>query len=243
MPKMVSFQSRDTEQVSSDRGAIDRDSRPDGESVGNEPALPLPAAQDLPSGVEAQGRATNLTDALDRAPPSYGASQKAIRRLIGHANDLLRLAVELDRGASPAMTATSPTTGAAGTRGDDRADHDHARWLEQARRTYRARRSRAELFGDETLFGEPAWDILLDLFIAAKSGKRVPVTSACIGAAVPTTTALRWLTLLEERGLVVREADDTDARRVFVRLSADAYARMVGYFTRAANLAEGEEVG
>ena len=62
----------------------------------------------------------------------------------------------------------------------------------------------------------------------------MPVTSACIGAAVPTTTALRWLALLEERGLIVREADPTDARRIFVRLSADAYARMVSYFVRAA---------
>lgn len=113
--------------------------------------------------------------------------------------------------------------------------HDDMRWLRWARRTYRNRRSRAAIFEDESLFGEPAWDLLLDLFIAAKERKRVPVTSACIGASVPTTTALRWLAVLEERGLVLREADPSDARRIFVRLSADAYARMVAYFARASS--------
>jgi hypothetical protein len=80
------------------------------------------------------------------------------------------------------------------------------------------------------LFGEPAWDILLDLFISAKQGKRVSVSSACIGAAVPTTTALRWLAVLESRGHIVREDDPADARRAFLHLSADTYSRMIDFF-------------
>lgn len=102
---------------------------------------------------------------------------------------------------------------------------------EIAHAAYRDRRRRAQLFGDDTLFGEPAWDILLDLFIAAIRQKRVAVTSACIGAAVPTTTALRWLKILEEKGLIVREEDAEDARRTFLRLSPVAYQLMVEYFT------------
>ena len=102
---------------------------------------------------------------------------------------------------------------------------------ELAHAAYRDRRRRAQLFGDDTLFGEPAWDILLDLFIAAIRQKRVAVTSACIGAAVPTTTALRWLKILEEKGLIAREEDAEDARRTFLRLSPVAYQLMVEYFT------------
>ncbi|MDE2403467.1 MAG: winged helix DNA-binding protein [Sphingomonadales bacterium] len=99
-----------------------------------------------------------------------------------------------------------------------------------ARRAYGDRRRRAAVFGDEALFGEPAWDVLLDLFVAAQEGKRVAVTSACIGAAVPATTALRWLAVLERKGLVRREADADDARRVFVRLSGEGFRRMAAYF-------------
>ena len=154
-----------------------------------------------------------------------GPKRAHARRLIAAANELLMLAAELEQ----AESARSEDTGMIGFVPAE----DERRWLRDARQTYRRRRSRA-LFFEESLFGEPAWDLLLDLFIAAKERKRVPVTSACIGAAVPTTTALRWLAILEERGLVVREADPTDARRIFVRLTAEAYAKMIAYFARAA---------
>lgn len=163
----------------------------------------------------------------DGIAPDQSRQQSAhqARRLIAAANELLALAAELEDHSAGGMSAMNNSAVLL---------DDEVRWLRHARRLYSDRRSRASLFGDEALFGEPAWDVLLDLFIAAKENKRVPVTSACIGAAVPVTTALRWLALMEERGLILREADPTDARRVFVRLSADAYARMATYFVRAA---------
>ena len=102
--------------------------------------------------------------------------------------------------------------------------------VELARRFYRSRRLRPRVFSDAGLFGEPAWDMLLDLFIAEADGKRLSVTAACIGSAVPTSTALRWLVILEERGLVRRENDPTDARRVFLNLTSEGYAKMASYF-------------
>jgi hypothetical protein len=177
-----------------------------------------------------------LRPAGDVQPIVVPAGRDQARRLIAAANELLALAAELEQGAAPAPAGDGyiPPT--------EFAPEDDGRWLRLARHTYRRRRSRI-LFFEESLFGEPAWDLLLDLFIAAKERKRVPVTSACIGAAVPTTTALRWLALLEDRGLVVREADPTDARRIFVRLTAEAYARMVAYFARAAAGESDEIVG
>jgi hypothetical protein len=55
----------------------------------------------------------------------------------------------------------------------------------------------------------------------------VPTTSACIGANVPPTTALRWLRILEARGLVEREDDGRDGRRTFVCLTARGQAAMI----------------
>ncbi|MFC0203372.1 MarR family transcriptional regulator [Novosphingobium soli] len=158
---------------------------------------------------------------------------KAIR-LIGIANELLAMARELEIGESPFALLES-LNGAAGLRagGKPTASQDHPIWVELARQTYDDRRRRTKIFRSDELFGEPAWDILLDLFIAAKERRCVSVTSACIGSAVPSTTALRWITILEKQGLLVREADPGDARRVYVKLSARGYAAMLEYFASA----------
>ncbi|WP_379921504.1 MarR family transcriptional regulator [Erythrobacter sp. R86502] len=102
--------------------------------------------------------------------------------------------------------------------------------LTMARRTYALRRKREALFGKPDLFGEPAWDIMLDLYIAQSEGKLVSVSSACIGSAAPATTGLRWLTVLAEEGLIVREKDADDHRRVLVRLSPEGRAAMDRFF-------------
>lgn len=103
--------------------------------------------------------------------------------------------------------------------------------LDRAIQIYRNRRRREQIFGDATLFGEPAWDIMLDLFVASRHAKRIAVTSACIGSAVPATTALRWIKILEERGLIEREVDEIDARRIFVRLSPRGSSLMEEFLT------------
>ena len=99
-----------------------------------------------------------------------------------------------------------------------------------ARLVYRERRRRQQFF-DNKLFGEPAWDILLDLYAAAENGRPVYVTDACVAADAPLTTALRWISVLENAGLIVREADKADARRILVRLSADGRFRMDQFFS------------
>lgn len=105
--------------------------------------------------------------------------------------------------------------------------------LDLARKAYAMRRKRDSIFGNANLFGEPAWDILLDLFIAHADGKAVSVTSACIGSAAPATTGLRWLGILADEGLVVRENDPEDNRRVIVRLTPTSIAGMSRFFDEA----------
>lgn len=106
-------------------------------------------------------------------------------------------------------------------------------YLALARKAYALRRKRAAIFGNPDLFGEPAWDILLDLYIAQAEGKQVSVSSACIGSAAPPTTGLRWLGVLADEGLVVREADPEDHRRVLVRLTPSGQAAMDRFFEAA----------
>lgn len=95
----------------------------------------------------------------------------------------------------------------------------------------RARRLRDQYFRGE-LFADPAFDTLLDLYAARLEGRRVAVSSLCIAASVPATTALRWIRALTEKGLFVRTADPNDGRRVYIGLSEDA-ARAMGRYLGA----------
>jgi len=101
--------------------------------------------------------------------------------------------------------------------------------LDTVRQVIRARRLRARHF-DEELFADPAWDMLLDLLQAEIAQHRVPVSSLCIAAAVPPTTALRWIKTMTDAGLFERRADPHDGRRVFVELAPTASDAMRRYF-------------
>ncbi|MBV8971029.1 MAG: winged helix-turn-helix transcriptional regulator [Sphingomonadaceae bacterium] len=101
----------------------------------------------------------------------------------------------------------------------------------RVRQAIRARRARDRYFPAE-LFAEPAWDMLLDLAAAAAEGVNVAVSSLCIAAAVPTTTALRWIRTLCEVGLFERRDDPHDARRAFIRLSPPALEAMARYLAQ-----------
>lgn len=107
---------------------------------------------------------------------------------------------------------------------------------ERVRSVIRARRLRARYFSED-LFADPAWDMLLDLLQAEIAHLRVPVSSLCIAAAVPATTALRWLKAMVAQGLFVRRADPHDGRRVFVELSPDASRALHRYFAEVDGLA------
>ena len=103
---------------------------------------------------------------------------------------------------------------------------------ETVRAMIRARRMRSRFFADE-LFADPAWDMLLDLAQAEIDQLRVPVSSLCIAAAVPATTALRWIKTMTDNGLFVRRADPHDGRRVFIEMAPATSLSMRRYFAEA----------
>lgn len=94
-----------------------------------------------------------------------------------------------------------------------------------AREKYMKRRKVDSIFEFEGFSQSPAWDIMLDLFEAHSQKKSISVTSACIGAACPATTALRWIQVLGKMGLILRSDDPTDKRRAIVSLTEDGWKK------------------
>ena len=100
--------------------------------------------------------------------------------------------------------------------------------LEILKSVVSARQLRQKIFGSD-LFADPAWNILLDLTIVRLENKTVSISSLCIAAAVPTTTAMRWIRQLEALNLI-RIADDVkDKRRRYVQISDDTFVKMLRF--------------
>lgn len=119
-------------------------------------------------------------------------------------------------------------------RGEDALDEAasaRAAGLHIARWWLSARKLREEMFGAEH-FSDPAWDILLDLYTSEARGENVQISSLAFAARVPHSTAIRWARIMTQAGLMVRERDPSDARRVHVRLSPKAVALMEEYLEK-----------
>jgi DNA-binding MarR family transcriptional regulator len=97
------------------------------------------------------------------------------------------------------------------------------RWF--IRTILKLRASRRDMFGAD-LFGEASWDMLLELYDAEFSGRRVSVSSLCLASGVAQTTALRWVHVLEREGQIRRAPDGRDGRRCFVELTDQARAAL-----------------
>ena len=98
------------------------------------------------------------------------------------------------------------------------ADTSRAALIARARREFGNRRRRTAVF-EHSMFGEPAWDMLLALYILDVSGQRQTTGALMQFSGAPITTARRWLDYLVANGLVLRSHHPTDQRVMFVSLT------------------------
>lgn len=103
--------------------------------------------------------------------------------------------------------------------------------LDAARRAWREEREREQLFGLTTL-ANPAWDILLDLFIGREEGREVTVGAFASRIKAPEFALVRCIANLIEAGLVIRE-DRPQSSAVLV-LADEGLRLMCEFFTRVA---------
>lgn len=102
------------------------------------------------------------------------------------------------------------------------SDPSDAQLASIASAIYRLRQRRGAYFGD-TLFTEPAWDMLLDPFINFVEGAAVSTTSLCLAAHVPQSTGLRYVEKLDQLGLIKRTRTSEDRRYILVALTPKGF--------------------
>jgi DNA-binding MarR family transcriptional regulator len=165
---------------------------------------------------------TEMTTPHRDAAEPYGANQRGGDGMVDGSLDLRHLAdqlqtvlVQLTQSGQPAPRLPEELRRAVGPALD----------VAQLQAMVRFRRQRDAILGAE-LFGEPVWEMLLDLLIARLLGKRVAVSSLCIASQAPESTALRHIQRMIKAGLVDKVDDPSDGRRSLIMLSREGYRKL-----------------
>ncbi len=93
---------------------------------------------------------------------------------------------------------------------------------------------RQQLIGAPELFGDPAWEMLVDLFIHDCRGKELSITSLCVAVHIPMSTGLRLVQKLCDAGILRRIPDHIDGRRTIIKLEPAIADRLRAYFEGSA---------
>ncbi len=101
--------------------------------------------------------------------------------------------------------------------------------LRRAQTALDNRRRRAQIFR-RGMFGEPAWEMLLVLYVGDPRHPQ-SIGNLSESAGVNGTTALRWLDVLEGDQLIRRENHPFDKRSVLIHLTDKAREAMDLYFS------------
>ena len=99
-----------------------------------------------------------------------------------------------------------------------------------ARQIQLARAVRSKHISPEIL-GEPAWDMLLELFCQFATGKPISTKSLSYVSGSPASTALRYILELEKIGYIRKDACETDKRVSLISLTPKGAIAMGRFLT------------
>lgn len=98
------------------------------------------------------------------------------------------------------------------------------------------RRARRKFFPPD-LFHEPAWEMLVALFIVYETDHSMNVKQLVGRSDAPATTSQRWIDHLHKSGLINRVTDTEDRRRIDISLSERGFDAMTMYLKHVAGIA------
>jgi hypothetical protein len=94
-----------------------------------------------------------------------------------------------------------------------------------------ARRTRTDFFAPE-IFSDPAWDILLVLFLAKVRGEGMTTDQLAEAAGSSLSSSVRWIEILERTGLVHARCDRSGGGVKTVELAPRGWSAMVQWAQR-----------
>jgi hypothetical protein len=116
----------------------------------------------------------------------------------------------------------------------------HADLTDFARQILAGRKQR-ERFFDPVLFSNPAWDLLLHLYVATAEGGGMSVPDYCANSSTPTGVVLRWLDYFRQEDMVGDTTDPERTDQTSIRLSDTTLMEVSAYLTSLIALGLREE--
>jgi DNA-binding MarR family transcriptional regulator len=153
-----------------------------------------------------------------------------VARLVRAAERMARLAQEIaTRERETARTSSSNDVASTPPASVSQAPGE--RLVHASRHAITAYRQQPD-FGAPTIFRNPEWLLMLELFVAGHANDPVSIKAASLTLGRTPSSANRAILELERRGLVSSISDDSDARRRLLRLTPYAESVLRDYLIR-----------
>lgn len=126
-------------------------------------------------------------------------------------------------------------SGRASNGANDGQRHETHDLVARARQQLALRKARRRYFPTD-LFHEPAWEMLVALFIIYDTDQSMNVKALVSCSDAPATTSQRWIDHLHKSGLIDRVTDPIDRRRIDISLSEQGHEAMMRYLSDIADI-------
>lgn len=83
------------------------------------------------------------------------------------------------------------------------------------------------------LFADSCWNMCLDIYICGLKDEQVTVSAIAHSSGIPMTTAMRYINVMAEQGLLEKSSNPADNRMVFVAASLECRNRIESLLSSA----------
>jgi predicted transcriptional regulator len=83
------------------------------------------------------------------------------------------------------------------------------------------------------LFADSCWIMCLDIYICGLKNERVTVSAIAHSSGIPMTTAMRYINVMAEQGLIEKTPNPADNRMIFVSASLDCRKKIENLLSSA----------